>query len=334
MKAPSSVWIVMSLASICGCIPLAANDNYSLNNHWELLGDFVFMRRSEIHDKTLVKNSKKKQNPCKCPDYTAISTSDLVNDFDFEPGYRVGLTYIVNDKMGFEWNFLYLQPWHAKEKAHGNQSLSFPFSHSNYTHDFHKASEAIAKYGSHFWDLEFNYWNYFTPRRVEYFSLSGIAGMRYFHWDEWFKLQLVRPPDKSNYNVHTENRIFGVQLGLDLQMNPTHWLSWEFFAKVGGMVDHSEQKTFLGDLNNQVTLRDFKKQQWQIGIYTDVLAEFAIHCNRHLNLHAGYQVMFFSGLALAPEQLSKKTTKHAGERDYDDGTAIIHGMFIGVILGF
>ncbi len=328
--------IAWSLIVLPWCSALLSHDNYRWNNHWELLGDFVFMRRSEVNNKTLVKDKKKHQSTCPgaCPDFTVIDSTNLVNDFDFEPGYRVGLNYIVDPKMGFEWNFLYLQPWHGSKKVHGHHSLSFPFSRAGFTHDFHHADEADAHYESHFWDLEFNYWCYFTPRRVDYFSLSGLIGLRYFHWDESFRLSMFRPPDRSDYDVHTENRIFGVQAGIDFEMNPTHWLSWEFLAKVGGMADHSEQKTFLGDRDNHKTLHHFQKQHRQIGVYADVAAEFAIHCNPHLDFHAGYQVMFFSGLTLAPEQISYRAHRKAGDRVYDDGTAIIHGLFVGMVIGF
>ena len=328
--------LCLILPSVCGCLTLSAHDNYSWNNHWELLGDFVYMRRNDIHDKTLVKDKKKRQSKCPgaCPDFTVINTKNLVNDLGFEPGYRVGLTYMVDPKMGFEWNFLYIYPWQGSKEVHGHHSLSFPFSHKNFTHDFHNADKAHAEYESRFWDLEFNYWCYFTPRRVDYFSLSGLIGLRYFHWDEKFELKMFRPPDRSSYDVRTENRIFGVQFGLDFQMNPVHWLSWEIFAKVGGMVDHSEQKTFLGDMDNDITLHSFKRQGNELGMYADVAAEFVIHAHRHLDFRAGYQAMFFSGLTLAPEQVSYRSKKNAGNRVYDHGTAVIHGLFVGLIVGF
>jgi hypothetical protein len=332
-KVPPGAWIWMSLTSICGGSPLIA-DNYHLNNHWELLGDFVFMRRSEVHNKRLVKDSDKPQCSGQCPNFTVISAGNLVNDFDFEPGYRVGLTYIADARNGFEWNFLYIYPWHGDKKAKGNQSLSFPFSKAHFTQDFRNASVAQAEYESQFWNLEFNYRRSSSPRRADFFSLSGLAGLRYVHWNEEFELKMFRPPDRSSYNISTKNRIFGVQIGADLQWNPTHWLSWEAFAKFGGMVNHAEQETFLGDLDNSIELRDFHKQKRGLGVYTDIAAQFAIHINRHFNIHAGYQFMFFSGLALAPEQISKRGTRNAGNRVYDDGSAIIHGLFVGVILAF
>jgi hypothetical protein len=321
------------IACVCGCIPLTA-DHYRLNHHWDLVGDFLYMRRAQIQNKTLVKDADKKQCASQCPNYTVIDTSNLVNDFHFEPGYRVGLTYTADLVNGFEMNFLYLQPWHAKKRVTGDESLSYPFSHATYTTDFYGASVAIAEYWSHFWDLEFNYWHFLSPRRVDYFSVSGLAGLRYFHWDEGFKLKMFNPPDHGHYDVSTENRIFGLQFGLDIEWNPVRWLSWEFFAKVGGMVDHSQQKTFLGDEGDTITLHDFKKQSREVGVYTDVAAEFEIHFNRYFSFQAGYQFMFFSGLALAPLQLSHGTFKNAGDRVYNDGTAIIHGMFAGVVFTF
>jgi hypothetical protein len=320
--------------SCCSAVPLAAAGQSSLNDHWSLLGDFVFMRRTQIHNHSLVKDPNKIQCPGMCPNFSVISNEDLVHDFDFEPGFRVGLTYMSSPKNSFECNFLYLQPWEGEKTRHDNQSLSFPFSHADYSQDFTDANKAYAKYESHFWDLEFNFWRHFTPRRVEYFSLSGIAGLRYFHWDEAFKLTMVKPPDKSSYNIHTENRMLGLQLGLDLQMNPLRWLSWEFFAKAGLFGNHTEQKQFLGDLDNAVTLRDSERVKRELGFYVDVAAQIGFQCFKHLNLHGGYQMMFFSGLSLAPDQVSKGVKREAGKKDHTHGTAIIHGLFAGLTWSF
>jgi hypothetical protein len=330
-KISPCAWLIC----ICGCIPLGAAQ-YRVNNHLELVGDFLYMRRAEIQNKTLVKDADKKQRLCpgECPNHTVMNTRNLVNDFEFEPGYRVGMMFSINRANGFEMNYLYLQPWHGKKKVRGDEDLSFPFRHADYTTDFHDASAAIAKYKSHFWDAEINYCRFMSPRGVDCFSVTGLAGFRYFHLNESFKLKMFHPPDQSSYKVRTKNRIYGAQVGLDFQWNPTRWLSWDFFAKVGGMADDSEQSTFLGDEDNTVILHDFRKHSWEAGIFTDVAAEFAIHFCRFISLHAGYQCMFFSGLTLAPSQVSQKTHRHSGDRVYDHGTAVIHGMFAGIIFAF
>lgn len=326
--------ILGSLISLLGgSAPLAA-EHYKVNHHWDVLGDFVFMRRSKVHNHTLVKDDDKHQSPNPCSDFSVLNTKDLVNDFDFEPGYRVGLTYTPNSRTSLEGNFLWLSEWEGEKKVHGDESLSFPFKDSDYAEDFIDASEAIGKYKNNFWDAELNFWHHFAPRRANYFALSGITGLRYFHWNETFELTMVKPPDRSSYFAHTSNKIYGLQIGLDFQMNPTRWLSWEMFAKVGAMLDQTEAKTLLRDQDNEIELRDFEKKKWQWGEFADIAAQFAIYATRWLNFHAGYEVLFFSGLALAPEQLSKKTGTHSGKKDYTHGAAIIHGLYSGLTFSF
>lgn len=313
----------------------AASENKRSNHHWSILGEFVYMRRAEIHNHTLVKDSNKTLDPCKkCPTTEVINNKDLVNRMGFEPGFRAAIMYTENPKRSYELNFLYLQPWHGEKKVHGNQSLSFPFSHAGYVVDYSNASEALAEYSMHFWDVELNYWRHFTPRFVDYFSLSGIAGLRYFHWNEGFELTMHKPPDKSDYNIDTKNDIFGAQVGLDLQVNPTAWLTWDFVVKVGGMANHAKMKTVLGDQNDTVKVRNFHKQEWELGVFADVAASFGFQLKENVNLHAGYQVLFFSGLALAPEQIQKGTKVNSGDDIYTHGGAIIHGLFAGMIVSF
>ena len=322
-------WMLMGCSALSYSTMLSAHVNYSLNDHWSLIGDFVFMRRSEVTPHSLVKDTHLPQCSSVCPDYTVISNKDLVNDFDFEPGYRVGLTYMDTPRSSYEINYLYLAPWEAEKTAHGDRSLYF-FSDADYDHDFVHADRAVARYSSHYWDVEFNYWRHFTPRRVDYFSFSGIAGLRYFHLNEAFALTMSTSANQSSYNIHTENSIIGVQLGVDLQVNPMPWFSWEIFAKAGGMANHTEQRQFLGDFNNQVELRDSERTKRAIGIFTDVAAQIAFRFKKHYSFHAGYQFLFFSGLALAPGQISKKTNSDAGKKDQTQGTAIIHGLFAGI----
>ncbi len=329
----SWTWTLLSCISLCVTVPLSG-DNYGLNKHWNLCGEFVFMRRSDIHNNSLVKDSDKEQCINQCPNFTVLTSRSLVNQLDYEPGYRIGLTYIRDNRMSFEGNFLWVSEWEGEKSVHGNQSLSFPFKNPNYTDDFNNASKAIAIYKSNFWDVELNFWRHFNPRRVDYFCLSFIAGLRYFHINESFELTMIKPPDKSSYDIHTSNKIFGIQVGLDFQMNPMRWLSWDIFAKVGGMINHAENRTLLRDQDDEITLRDFNEQERELGVFADVAGQFTIYCTNWLNFHAGYEMIFLSGLALAPEQVSKHTKSTSGEDVYVHGDAIIHGLYTGLTFSF
>ena len=302
--------------------------------HLSFMGEFVYMRRTEVHNHGLVKNSAKHQNPCHCPDFTVIDNKDLVNNFEFEPGFRAAVVLNPSARNGFEGNFLYLQPWHGDKSKHADQTLSFPFSRSEYSNDFTDASFAKAQYTSHFWDAEFNYWRHLSPSHANYFGVATIVGLRYFHLNESFRLTMVKPPDKSSYNIHTKNRLYGAQVGLDLQWNPTRWLSWEAFVKAGLAGNDTHQHQFLGDDDNQVTLRDSSREKWESVVFADVAAEFGFRFLKFFYLHGGYEMIFLSGLSLAPEQISKRVGSNAGKKDHTHGNAIIHGLFAGLTVSF
>lgn len=295
---------------------------YSYNDHWKFVGEFLYMRRKGIQNHDLVKGDKGRK----------IDNKGLAHRLGYEPGFRGGVTYMEDPKTSFEANFLYLQPWSSEKKAHGDADL-YTFSNPSYDYEFSDASAARAKYHSSFWDIELNYWHHFTPRRVDYFALSGIIGLRYFHWDESFKLEMIRPPDESSYDIRTHNHIFSVQLGLDFEWNPTRYMSWDLIAKFGGMADHADQRTFLGEFDNTVALRDYLRRKWQIGFFGDLAAQLAFQFKEHFNIHFGYEILLFSGVALAPDQIVKKTS-HEEKVIKTNGSAYIHGLYAGLTVAF
>jgi hypothetical protein len=318
-----------------GCNVLYGADFSHWDEKWNLIGDAVFMRRSHINDKPLVKDTNKDRScPNECDDFTVISNRGLVKHFHFDPGFRATLIYCEDVKNSFEGVFLWIRPWHGTRHANGNQSLFFPFDSTSYAFDYYQASEAKAEYHSRFWDAELNYWHHFSPRYVDFFSLSGVIGMRYFHLNESFELTFVKPPDTSDYTIHTENDVFGFQLGLNLQMAPTNRLSWDFTVKLGAMVNRAKQKNWLQDYNNTVILRHFERQKWQRGLFADFLGQVGYQFKESFNLHIGYEFLNLSGVALAPEQTSGDTDSGAGKKVDSDGFIFIYGFWLGAAFSF
>lgn len=314
-----------------GCASVCAEQYACIHNHWYIVGDAIFMRRSEIHKKPLVKDTLKVRScPGECDDFTVLDTQDVAKHFDFEPGFRAALLYSMDIRNTLEAVYLWVRPWHADRKVNSDQGLFFPFNISEYAFDYFQASNANAKYHSRFWDAELNYWRHFSPRYVDYFSLSGVLGLRYFHLNEGFKLTFVKPPDRSHYSIHTHNDIGAVQIGLNLQMAPTCRIGWDFTGKVGVMYNRAQQRNVLLDLDDTVALRRVKKHtEWQWGLFADVLAQAGFQLFNWFNVHAGYQFMVLSGLALAPEQVRYGTGTETGKGVYTDGYAFIHGFFAG-----
>ena len=293
------------------------------------------MRRSEINERPLVKDTNKdRECPDECDNFKVISSEGLVKHFHFDPGFRASFVYSDDPRSSFEGIFLWVRPWHATRHANGDQSLFFPFDSTSYAFDYYQASEAHAEYHSRFWDAELNYWRHFSPRYTDYFSLSGILGMRYFHLNESFKLTFKKPPDESDWSIHTENDIFGFQVGLDLQLVPTARLSWDFIAKIGAFVNRAKQRNLLQDYNNTVALRRSDRQKWQRGLFADILAQVGYQFKESFNLHVGYEFLLLSGLAIATDQIDRETGFGAGKQVEVDGYIFIHGCYIGATFSF
>src|SRR3972149_1095842 len=312
-----------------------AGENMWLNDHWKIFAEFLYIQREEVGYKNIVDDVNKQDlDPCDCFNLHVLNVKKVLSQFNLEPGVRASIAYQPNAQRSLEGNFLWINPWEGRRVVKANQSLYFPFRNLDYTSDYVNASKAVATYTSRLWGLEFNYWRHWTPRYVNYFSVSGVAGLRYFNFREGFKLQFSNPPDKSDYDVHTDNNMFGVQLGLNLQLNPTNRISWDVTAKVGPMVNHADQRTLLRDQDNTVTLRNFKHHRWNGLTFADVLAVLNFQAKDHFNVHVGYELMYFSNVALAPDQINKKTRPTAGRDVKTGGHPIFHGVFAGIIIGF
>lgn len=303
----------------------AASERYETDARWNLYGDFLLMQRTQIHGTTLAKNESK----------SVMNSRDLARRFETEPGYRVGAIYSPSRFYGFEGCFSTLAPWGGRhEKVSDTNALSFPFNASDYSHDFTDASYAQGFYQSKYWDAQLNFWRYFTEKRPQYFGLDGLLGLRFFHWDERFALNMGRVESASSYKITTENRMIALQAGIDFQMHPTRLLCWDITAKGGVFANSAEQSQTLKDFNNLLTLRSHSAQKWRSGLYADVMMQLKLELFKWLEVHGAYEALFFNGLALAPEQVSHGVKPSSGGKVNTRGDASIQGWVVGGALRF
>lgn len=298
-------------------------DDWSLNNHVSFLADFIYMKRAELRGHTLVENSST----------SALNSDALVDAFNFEPGFRAGMSYFFNEKSTLELQGIWIEEWEAGRTVSGSSSLSFPFQSSGYSYDFTQASSAHAHYGSRLWDVELNYWYNVTPRKVNYFSFASIFGLRYTELDELFNLAFTRGSDTSHYRIKTKNHLYAAQIGFNFAMNPYRKLSWEATAKVGAAINNASDNTFIGDYNDSTTLRDFSVTKCHGAFLADVALSVAYQFWAHFGVHAGYQMLYYTGVGLAPEQVNTRVAGNVDEFNVD-GQALIHGLFVGINIGF
>ena len=306
----------------------AAEDSSILNNAFSISGDFAYFKREEGNKHKLLIDSSKTN--CNCH-YPSCNTKSLVHDFPFEPGFKVAVTYTTPGSV-WEFSYLWLQNWERECSRSVPGSLIFSVKNPAITYDFYGADHGSAEYSSEFQNCELNFFKYVTPRQGNYFTAAYMVGVRYMSLREALDVSFTKASDTSSYKVHAMNHIPTVQLGWLVAWLPTSTLTWDFFVKVGVGFDAGEQKTFLGDNNNTVTVRDYEES----GFSTPLVAEGDIRLTyqptSYFNIHAAYQFIYLNGVALAPDQLVKSSSNHHVYRAI--GAPLIHGLTAGITWGF
>lgn len=306
----------------------AGEDNWALNNSFTVTGDFAYFKRELSHKHKLILDSAKRTCNCRFP---SCNSEALVRQFDFEPGFKVGASYMTRHTI-WDLSYLWLDSWEGRCSKVSPGMLLFSVKNPNLTFDFSGADQAEAEYSSQFQNCELNFYRYETLRYANYFAGAWMAGLRYINLREALDISFIKGSDKSSYNVHTMNHVPAVQVGGLIAWNPTTKLSWEFLAKVGIGFDIAEQKTFLGDLNNSVVVRDYEKSGFSTPLVTEAAITLTYQPWTFLNIHGAYQVIYLNGVVLAPDQLRKSSNNEAFIEAI--GAPLIHGLIAGLSWSF
>lgn len=303
----------------------AKEDNWVLNNSFVFYGDFAYFKREGAHKhKLVIDNSTTLTCNCRFP---SCGTKHLAHQFGFEPGFKVGATYMTHHT-AWDVSYLWLHPWKSECSKSGSGSIIFSVSNPGITTDFDGADRGEAEYHSQFQNGELNFFRYLSARHSDRFYSAWMAGLRYINLRESVDVSFEKGSNRSSYQVHTTNHIPTLQVGADIAWNPTSTLSWDLLLKVGLGFDIGEQNTFLGDINNTVIVRDYEKSGFSFPLVTEagiILSYQPLSC---LNLHVAYQMIYLNGVALAPDQIVKSSNH--GPYYNADGAPLIHGLTAGL----
>lgn len=143
-----------------------------------------------------------------------------------------------------------------------------------------------------------------------------LLGLRGFSFDEWFYFA-GRNRDygtAGDYRIRTHNDSFGFQIGMDLKYRYRR-LDWGFKTRVAPVLNFAEQISQLSANTSAAEQVDYPdavglpfrswsatKDKAACVLELGVGADYHIYPN--MKLYAGYDMMWVTGLALAPEQIS------------------------------
>lgn len=327
------IYLWAALLSICSSAFGAVQGAYYMRFAVEM--DYVLMRRANSHNKHLAAAAGGPQEipisatPIECRKEEGkpmLETKDLIHDMWFNSGFSVALKIFPSIHSTWEARYLGGLAWQGQKTRHCPRNLNIDGNLAQFVIDYHFASRAKAIYNSKMYTYELNYWHHITPRYTDHFSVSWMAGLRYFDIDEKIKMYFTRPVNfvaqTSKYRVRTENTTFGLQLGGDFEYNPYSFLTWGLVVKVGGLFNRDKQKTLMLDRGNTFVVRDYDRSGSNFAYMAQVFPFIELRPTKHFFFLINYQVLYVGAVATADRNL----LFHGDGNILDhDGHIIYHG---------
>ncbi|MCL1471056.1 Lpg1974 family pore-forming outer membrane protein [Argonema antarcticum] len=201
-------------------------------------------------------------------------------------------------------------------------------------------------YSSNLYNFEWNY-----ERQIDSsnnFRPSLLVGVRYISAPEKFNLATFGTaefPDEGiqayptgDYNIETRNNLFGLQIGGNANVGISRNFSLGLRAKAGIFANNGAQTSTISasDFNTGELLERIKgdRSEWGISpvVEGSVSANWQVHPN--VSLTAGFNVVYLSGLALAPRQYRDFAQSGEFGRLDMNGDTLYYGPSVGIRVVF
>jgi hypothetical protein len=281
---------------------------YVAGPNWTANTSAVILRRSRVASRSLV---------------TDFGTgAELLDTRDVglgtASGPRVEVVRHFNDGSAIEASYFSVESWNGSAQVLTGGVLQFPHL-SGTPFPSWPYNEARVFYGSDLHNVEFNVSRPWTER------LSWLAGFRYAYLREYARVHgTLTGVAELESTVRTYNNLYGMQLGLDY----TLWddggpLNVDILLKGGVYGNDAHRKTYASH-----TLVAGDSETRANRGHTSFVGEFRLTAHYQLtpcmSVFGGYEIVWYDGVALAPNQLAT-----ADGIDFGD-TAFLQGSFVGL----
>jgi hypothetical protein len=222
--------------------------------------------------------------------------------------------------------------WNADQQLTGAGNLAIPGDLGLASNNFFLADILDMEYHSEFHNVVLNC---VKSCCVCCGTIDFLCGFRYINLNEDFTITGTDFQEgTSSYTVHTDNNLYGLQLGGRYTSQFTSNWSYQLTGKAGlflNDVQQSQQATDFPNTGGAFSLRDPIGDE---GTAVAALGELDFVLIRRLNdmwsLRLGYSAIGLGGLALAPDQLDFTDTATSGSDLHTTGWVFLHGGLAGL----
>jgi hypothetical protein len=266
-----------------------------------------------------------------------LASDDEDNPYQLGPRLTLGYRFHYGDEI--ELSYVGTQHWTTGRTLLGDPVgagilLTSPFlTVDNIVSGFDTALGYV--YSSEYHDAAVTYRHIFPAPEAKW-QPRLLFGFRYISLDEDLELTGVNEfifPAIETLRVNATNDLLGGQVGAGFRWLPFKRLTLDVEGKTGLYANIVHQDMNLRR-NTVVTLNGSADEGTvSCGVDAGVRLRFAVKPD--VVIRAGYDVMYLSGLALAPEQLDINIGPDLSPTHLNDtGTAFFHGPSVGLELLF
>ncbi len=289
-----------------------------LSSRWFVRGEWVYLQRDT--PRLLVAVQQVTTPPPTRFFDEDVNIHDLIH-FNNEHGLRVTAGQVNELGGGVEISYLGLHEWDESAslvptRPNGINARTallnvFPFNNPA-VYDF--------AYSSELHSLEVNAREGVWAR--ESIRLALLAGVRYVKVDEDFLWTATALNGTVGvYTSSTENDLYGLQIGGELQLDLAPGLAVVGVTKAGVFVNFSEQASAIVAPGGTAT---GSGEDETVAAALELGASLQYQLGSNVRLGVGYQALFLYGLALAPRQLKAATPNFQDGLNYG-GSSVYHG---------
>ncbi len=302
-----------------GTIP---DDHASPRTYGSVEG-LILWRSNQSLDQALVQNRTTGE--------TLLSVGNL--DFNASGGVRAG--FGVRTCTGIAWEFNYLGLFDQSTSAFMGlaDELALPGALGVAVNDSVVTDQVAVRYASSLNSAEVDRvtcrYSCVCPTHCR--SLEWLYGFRYLNLSERFSIAGADLGGSTSvYRIHTNNNLFGAQVGSRLQRRYKQ-LSWEAIGKVGIFGNAANQfGDSIVDLSGDPIRPTRSANSGQVAFVGDLNLTGICPINHVWGLRAGYNLIWIEGVALAPNQLDFTNTSTSGTRLSTNGGVFLHGLNVGL----
>jgi hypothetical protein len=275
-----------------------------------------------------------------------ISAGEL--QFPTQPGGR--LFYGNVDECGFGWETGYLGVWNmfATRQVPGEANIRSADPLALLVDDFNDRSQSRATYASTLNTIEINafarwddggrnqFARYPWQRGPTYHrgTWDWLAGFRWAGLEESAALTLDggATPVPSSYSLRSSTNLFGMQLGGRGRVEWERWAieSWAKAALAGTALSQSQDPIFNAATPDPPVRSARSASEGGVGFIGDINATLVYKLSDGWALRAGYNLIWLSGVALAPNQFDFGDLPTSGTGLNGGAGLFLHGANLGV----